>query len=303
MPRDDMGDTIFFGYDQAALDREYNNSGKIPNAADYLARYPAESARAREELPARLDLRYGPHSGETLDIFLPEGRGPWPVHVFVHGGYWRSLDKEHFSFVARGLQPAGVLVAVVNYALIPTVDMDELVRQVRASVAWLHRNAAALGGDPDHITVSGHSAGGHLTAMLMSTDWPAFAGLPADLVKAGCGISGLYDLEPIRLSYLNQTLGLTMETARRNSPVHQVPAAAGPLLLPLGEKEGDEYHRQTEALAAAWRRRGGRAEGMDMAGHDHFSIVTELGAPGTPLVRAVLAQIAAVSGAAGRTAR
>ena len=117
---------------------------------------------------------YGPRPGETLDIFLPEGRGPWPVHVFVHGGYWRSLDKEHFSFVARGLQPAGVLVAVVNYALIPTVDMDELVRQVRASVAWLHRNVAALGGDPDNITVSGHSAGGHLTAMLLSTDWPAF---------------------------------------------------------------------------------------------------------------------------------
>jgi arylformamidase len=138
---------------------------------------------------------------------------------------------------------------------------------------------------------------------LMSTDWPAFAGLPADVVKAGCGISGLYDLEPIRLSYLNQTLGLTMETARRNSPVHLVPAAAGPLLLPVGEKEGDEYHRQTESLAAAWRRRGGRVEVMDMTGHDHFSIVTELGAPGTPLGRAILAQIAAVPAAAGRAAR
>ena len=303
MPRGDMGETIFLGYDQAALDREYNNSGKIPNTAEYLAWYPGESARTRETLPARLDLRYGPQPGETLDVFLPEGRGPWPVHVFVHGGYWRSLDKQDFSFVARGLQPAAVLVAVVNYALIPTVDMDELVRQVRASVAWLHRNVAALGGDPDNITVSGHSAGGHLTAMLMSTDWPAFAGLPADVVKAGCGISGLYDLEPIRLSYLNQTLGLTMETARRNSPVHLVPAAAGPLLLPLGEKEGDEYHRQTESLAAAWRRRGGRVEVMDMTGHDHFSIVTELGAPGTPLGRAILAQIAAVPAAAGRAAR
>ena len=271
-----MGDTIFFGYDQAALDREYNNSAKIPNAAEYLAWYPGESARTRETLPARLDLRYGPHPGETLDVFLPEGGGPWPVHVFIHGGYWRSLDEQHFSFVARALQPAGVLVAVVNYALVPTVDMDELVRQVRASVAWLHRNVEALGGDRDTITVSGHSAGGHLTAMLMSTDWEAFAGLPADVVKAGCGISGLYDLEPIRLSYLNQTLGLTMETARRNSPVHLVPAAAGPLLLAVGEKEGDEYHRQSESLAAAWRRRGLPVEVIDMAGHDHFSIVGTL---------------------------
>ena len=286
-----MGETVFFGYDQAALDREYNNSGKVPNAAELIAWYPAESARTRDALPARLDLRYGPRPGETLDVFLPEGAGPWPVHVFVHGGYWRSLDKSDFSFVARGLQPAGILVAVINYALIPTVDMDELVRQVRASVAWLHRNVRALGGDPARITVSGHSAGGHLVAMLMSTDWVELAGVPSDVIKAGCGISGLYDLEAIRLCYLNQTLGLTMEAARRNSPVHLVPRSAGPLLLPLGAKEGDEYHRQTESLGAAWRRRGLHAEVIDMASHDHFSIITELGDHRTPLSRAIQRQV------------
>ncbi len=286
-----MGETVFFGYDRAALDREYDNRGKVANFAEYLSRYPAESCRIRDTLPARLDLRYGPNPGETLDLFLPEGHGPWPVHVFVHGGYWRALDKQDFSFVAGAFQPAGVLVAVINYALIPTVDMDELVRQVRASVAWLHRNVAALGGDPARLTVSGHSAGGHLAAMLMSTDWGRFAGLPGDVVKAGCGISGLYDLEPIRLCYLNETLGLTQETARRNSPVHLVPPSAGRLLLPVGAKEGDEYHRQTESLAAAWRRRGLAVEVMDMDGHDHFSIITELGDPETPLSRAILRQI------------
>jgi arylformamidase len=139
--------------------------------------------------------------------------------------------------------------------------------------------------------VSGHSAGGHLVAMLMSTDWARFAGLPPDVVKAGCGISGLYDLEPIRLCYLNETLGLTAEMARRNSPVHLVPAAAGTLLCPVGALEGDEYHRQTESLAAAWRRRGLTAEVMDMAGHDHLSIVTELGDPRTTLSRAILRQM------------
>jgi arylformamidase len=291
MPRDEMGETVFLGYDQAALDREYNNSGKVANSAEYIARYPAESAGAREALPARLDLRYGPRAGETLDVFLPEGHGPWPVHVFVHGGYWRSLDKQDFSFVARGFQPAGVLVAVINYALIPEIDMDELVRQVRASVAWLHRNVAALGGDPARLTVSGHSAGGHLVAMLMATDWGRFAGLPSDVVKAGCGISGLYDLEPIRLSYLNETLRLAPETARRNSPVHLVPPAGGRLLLAVGAKEGDEYHRQTESLAAAWRRCGLAVEVLDMAGHDHFSIVTELADHRTALSRAILAQV------------
>ena len=286
-----MAQPLFLGYDREALDREYDNRGKVANFAEYLARYPAESARARDTLPVRLDLRYGPTPGETLDVFLPEGRGPWPVHVFVHGGYWRSLDKQDFSFVAGAFQPAGVLVIVINYALIPTVDMDELVRQVRASVAWLHRNVGALGGDPSRLTVSGHSAGGHLVAMLMSTDWGSFAGLPDDVIKAGCGISGLYDLEPIRLCYLNETLGLTAGSARRNSPVHLVPAAAGRLLLAVGADEGDEFHRQTESLAAAWLRRGLTVEVMDMAGHDHFSIVTELGDRGTALSRAILRQI------------
>jgi arylformamidase len=298
MPRDEMGETVFLGYDRAALDREYNNSAKIANAAEYLARFPAESARARDALPARLGLRYGPAPGEVLDLFLPVGGGPAPVHVFVHGGYWRSLAKGDFSFVALGLQPTGVLVAVIDYALIPTVDMDELVRQVRAAVAWLHRNAAAFGGDPGRVSVSGHSAGGHLAAMLMSTDWARFAGLPADVVKAGCGVSGLYDLEPIRLCYLNETLGLSAEMARRNSPVHVVPPGApGPLLLAVGALEGDEYHRQTESLAAAWRRRGHEVEVMDMAGHDHFSIVAELSRPDTALSRAVLRQIGLPAGA------
>ena len=287
-----MGETVFLGYDREALDREYKNSGKVANAAEYIARYPVESARTRDMFPTRLDIRYGPAPGEALDLFLPAAGGPAPVHVFVHGGYWRALGKSDFSFVARAFQPVGVLVAVIDYALIPTVDMDELVRQVRASVAWLYRNVAALGGDPDRITVSGHSAGGHLAAMLMSTDWNRFAGLPQDVVKAGCGISGLYDLEPIRLCYLNDTLGLTAEVARRNSPVHVVPVVAGgPILLAVGELEGDEYHRQTETLAAAWRRRDLSVEVMDMAGHDHFSIITELGDPGTPLARAILRQI------------
>jgi arylformamidase len=289
MPRDGMGETIFLGYDREALDREYDNRRKVPAHPEYLARYRQRSAETREALPARLDLRYGPAPGQTLDLFLPDRDGPAPVHVFVHGGYWMALDKADFSFVARGLQPAGILVAVINYALVPSVDLDELVRQVRGAVAWLHRNVSAFGGDPGRLTASGHSAGGHLVAMLMATDWPAFAGLPRDAVKAGCGISGLYDLEPIRLCYLNETLGLDWAAARRHSPVHLVPAQAGPLLLAVGALEGDEYHRQTETMATAWRRRGLAAEVLDLAGHDHFSIVTELEDPGTRLSRALLA--------------
>ncbi len=289
-----MGVPVFLGYDREALDREYNNRGKVRDFADYLARYPAESERTRRELPTRLDLRYGPSPGETLDVFPAPGesrKGSAPVQVFIHGGYWMALDKRDFSFVARAFHDAGAVVAVINYALIPTVDMDELVRQCRASIVWLHRNVEALGGDPRSIFVSGHSAGGHLAAMLMATDWPAFAGLPADVVKGAAGLSGLYDLEPIRLSYLNDTLGLTPESARRHSPVHLAPVSRGPLLLAVGDGEGPEYHRQSQDLATAWRRRGVVCEVLDMPGIDHYAIVTQLEDGGSDLARAIRRQM------------
>jgi len=286
-----MGEPIFLGYDREGLDREYNNRAKVADFADYLARYAAASAAARRALPCWLDVRYGPQAGETLDVFFPAGPRPAPIHVFIHGGYWMALDKADFGFVARGLQPAGAAVVVINYALIPSVDMDELVRQCRAAVAWVFRNAAAVRGDPQRIFVSGHSAGGHLTAMLLATDWPAFAGLPGDLVKGGVAISGLYDLEPIRLSYLNDTLKLTPDVVRRHSPVLLRPGSRAPLLLPVGALEGTEYHRQTDDLAAAWGRQDVACEVMDMAGIQHFSIVSQLEDAGSELSRATLRQM------------
>lgn len=281
---------IFLGYDRAALDREYNNRGKVADFADYLARYTRESEATRRALPCRLDLAYGPKPGETLDVFPATGPRPAPIQLFVHGGYWMALDKADFSFVARAFHPAGAAVVVINYALIPSVGMDELVRQCRASVAWVHANAAAFGGDPGRIFVSGHSAGGHLVAMLMAADWPAF-GLPADVIKGGCGISGLHDLDPIRLCYLNDTLKLTPEEARRNSPIYLTPTSRALLRLPVGALEGPEYHRQTETLAAVWRKQGVPCEVTDMAGIHHFSIVSQLEDPGSALGRAILGQM------------
>src|SRR5262245_58496256 len=143
----DMASPIFLGYDRAGLDREYNNRAKVADFADYLARYTRESEATRRSLPCRLDVAYGGKPGETLDVFPAPGGGPAPIHVFIHGGYWMALDKRDFSFVARGLQPAGAAVVVINYALIPSVTMDELVRQCRASIAWVHANAVSFGGD------------------------------------------------------------------------------------------------------------------------------------------------------------
>jgi arylformamidase len=240
----------------------------------------------------RFDVSYGRHHAERLDIFLPAAAGPAaPVHVFVHGGYWHRLDKTDFSFVARALPDA--VTVVVNYALVPSVDLDELVRQVRASIAWVHANARSFGGDPARITVSGHSAGGHLVAMLLATDWSHF-GAPADVVRAGCAISGLYDLEPIRLCYLNDVLQLSADTARRLSPVHLERAGAAPLVLVVGADEGPEYHRQTNDLATAWRAQDAAIDVIDARGHNHFSIVAELERPDTALARTIRKQMGLV---------
>ena len=285
-----MATPVFRDYDQKALDAEYNNRTKVKDAMEWVARFGAESARARAELPLRFDVPYGDHHAERLDVFPAARPGPAPVHVFVHGGYWQRMDKADFSFVARGLRPAGAVTVIVNYGLVPSIEFDELVRQCRAAVAWVHRHAREWGGDPDRISVSGHSAGGHLVAMLLATDWAEF-GAPADIVKAGCAISGLYDLEPIRLCYLNEVLNLTPEVARRNSPVHLAPARPTPLILALGGTEGAEYHRQAGDLAFAWRAHGVPIEVMDLAGHDHFSIVAELESPFSPLARAIQGQL------------
>src|SRR2546425_774939 len=137
-----MAQVVFRDYDRAALDREYNNRAKVKDAPEWLERYPRESAKARAELSCRLDVAYGPSPGETLDVFPAPGSAPVPVHVFIHGGYWHRLDKADGSFVARGLLPAGAAVVVINYALIPTVQMAELVSQCRASIAWVHRHPA-----------------------------------------------------------------------------------------------------------------------------------------------------------------
>jgi arylformamidase len=285
-----MAQPIFLDYDRAALDREYDNRKKVIDAPAWLTRFAEASGATRVDVPCRLDVAYGLHPDERLDIFLAERATPAPIHVFIHGGYWQWLDKKDFSYVARAFVPAGIATVVINYALIPTVTMAELVRQCRASIAWVVRHAASFGGDPRRITISGHSAGGHLVAMLMATDWAAL-GLPADAVKAGAGISGLYDLEPIRLCYLNDVLGLSPEDAHAHSPIHLTAKHAGPLLLPLGALEGPEYHRQSETMQAAWRRQGGECDVLDLAGHDHFSIVWELSERDSDLARALRAQI------------
>ncbi len=285
------GETIWRGYDRAALDAQYNNRARIPQYVDYFDRWLEWSEATRRALPGGRDVAYGALPVETLDIF-PAERADAPVLIMIHGGYWYSLDKHHDSFVAEGCRPHGVATVVVNYGLAPDYGMDEIVRQNRAAAAWVWRNAASFGGDPSRIHALGQSAGGHLAAMLLATDWPAFGdGLPPGLVRSAVSISGIYELEPIRLCYLNDRLGMDEAEARRNSPAAQRYPVAAPLMLVSGDIESEEYARQAEAMAAVWAAHGYPLDRLELPGFNHFTMADQLREPESDLTRAVMAQM------------
>ena len=278
---------LYREYDRAGLDAQYFLRARVPEHPEYFRRWAEESTAVRRARPCRLDL---PYDGERrLDLF-PAERAPAPCLLFIHGGYWQALDKSDFSFLVPAFQDAGIAVAVVNYTLAPKAGMDEIVRQNRAAVAWLQRNAREYGIDAERIHVAGHSAGGHLTAMVLATDWGEF-GLDHNPVRGACAISGLYDLEPIRLCYLNDVLGLDAATATRNSPLQHLPRQAPPLILSVGTSETPEFLRQQADFVAAWRAAGLALEVADQPGDHHFAVVERLGQPQSPLHRAVMRQI------------
>ena len=282
---------IYGGYDREALDEQYNNRVRIPHYLDYFDRWLDWSAETRATLPCEQDVTYGELPVETLDIF-PAEEPAAPILLMIHGGYWYSLDKRHNSFVAEGCRPHGVATVVLNYGLAPNFRMDEIVRQNRAAAAWVWRNATRFGGDPSRIHALGQSAGGHLAAMLLATDWPAFgAGLPPALVKSAVSMSGIYDLEPIRLCYLNDKLGMDEAEARRNSPVAQRYPVAAPLMLVSGDIESDEYARQANAMASVWNAHGFPFSRLGLPGLNHFTLADPLREPDSRLTQAVMAQL------------
>jgi arylformamidase len=238
--------------DPVWLDRQYNNRALIPEHPQIFERWTRASALAREKSVCQIDLRYGSGANETLDVFVPRLENA-PILVFIHGGYWRSLDKRDVSFVAPSFVQDGAMVVVPNYALCPVVTIDEIAMQLVRSLSWVYRNAASYGADPRRIVVAGHSAGGHLAAMLLSCVWRKVAlDLPADLVKSALAISGLFDLEPLRHTpFLMHDLRLTADSAPRLSPAC-FPKPGGVLYATVGALESDEFLRQNDLIRNAW---------------------------------------------------
>ena len=273
-----MADPVFFS-------REYNNRALFPDHARHFARWADTSARARSSMACYLDRAYGASPGETLDIF-PSRKGDGSALMFIHGGYWRSLDKRDFSFLAPAWIDAGVSLVVVNYDLCPKVGIERIVQQMLAASVWLYRHAEQYGMDEDRIYVSGHSAGGHLAAMLLAALWPVMdRSLPRNLVKGALAVSGVYDLRPlVQVDWLQGDLQLDEATALKLSPAFLPPATRAPLALAVGGLESSEFKRQNALLAQRWK--SVLARDVPMPGKDHFTVVDGLADPSSPLFAA-----------------
>ncbi|MEC9337175.1 MAG: alpha/beta hydrolase, partial [SAR324 cluster bacterium] len=202
--------------------------------------------------------------------------------------YWHSLTSRDFAFVAEGLVRNGITAVLVNYALCPSVNIDEIVRQSRAAVAWTYRNAEGFGGNPERISVSGHSAGGHLTGMLMSTDWEKNYGLPPNLIKGFLPVSGLFDLKPFPFSWLQPKLLLTSEQVLRNSPVFLKPVYTPHVMVAVGADESHEFQRQSKNYTIFLQKHGVPAEYLSMPGKNHFNIIHDFLGDGGPLCKKII---------------
>jgi len=261
------------------LERMYNNRALVPDHGLYFSRWADTSAAVRGSQPCTLDVPYGTGPNETLDIF-PAAKADAPVVVFIHGGYWRSLDKSDHSFLAPPLVAAGACVVVPNYALCPAVTVPQIVMQMVQALVWVHEHIGRFGGDARRVSVVGHSVGGHMAAMLLACDWRALGGgLPAGLVRNALSISGLYDLEPLRHTpFLKDVLRLTEADALRASPARMPAPAAGVLYTVAGGDESAEFIRHNQLIRDAW---GARTVPVCEAlpGLHHFSVVDALADP------------------------
>lgn len=284
--------TLYRNYDRAALDVQYNARATVPDIQPILKQYAEDSALARRTLDCVLDVSYGEHADESLDIFPAAGgaRGA-PVFVYIHGGYWRLLSKSDSSNMAPAFTRAGAVVVAVNYSLAPAVTLDRIVDQNRRALAWVHRHIAEYGGDPARIHICGSSAGGHLVGALLAGGWHAGYEVPPDVICGAAPLSGLFDLRPLVHTHINEWMRMSEADAIRNSPALQLPQTGCPLLVSYGETETDEFKRQSDDYLAAWRERGFPGRYVPMPGTNHYDIVLSLNDPNSPLTRAIFEQM------------
>ncbi len=258
---------------------EYNNRARVPEHPALIAGW-ARDAKAWREREDFHTVSYGPGVRHSIDVFASRGEGN--LVVFIHGGYWQALDGSFFSHLAAGLNAHGVSVAIPSYDLCPQVSIDDIIVQMRMAV----RALARLG---RRLVVSGHSAGGHLAACLMATDWRSVDPvLPQDFVKSAYTISGLFDLGPLVKTSVNNALGLDEGAARQASPLFWPAPSHGSLDAVVGEDESAEYHRQSRTIVDAWSRAGIATRFAEVPGANHFTAIAPLADPGSQMTQRLL---------------
>jgi arylformamidase len=261
-----------------ALDADYDTSKQLPdgNVAAYLEAFSAESSAAREGAVCDLNRRYGPHERETIDFF-PAAKPGSPLFFWVHGGYWRRMSKDASSLVAPPLVAAGAAVAVVNYPLAPGPTLDEIVASVRRGYAYMLDHANELNADRENIHLGGHSVGAQLAAMVAA----AFE------VRGLFALSGLYDLEPLRSTHINDWIAMDADCARRNGPIHRRPLGRPSLTIAAGGREQSAFADQQRAYVTAWRSWGLAAREIEAPDDNHFTIVLKLADRKSAIARAL----------------
>lgn len=275
------------------LNLQYLPRLTVKDSDKYLEQSQKRSARTRNKLNCLLDVSYGSSTGQTLDVF-PAKKKNAPVHIFIHGGYWRAaeIQKDTYSHIANPLTTAGATVIIPNYDLCPKVTISEIVTQMRQLVKWVYKNIHRYKGDNKKIFVSGHSAGGHLTAMLAATDWSQEGRLSKSLLKGIAPLSGLFDIEPHRhLPLLQCDLKLTANEAKAMSPMHLTPNFTGTSIIAVGETEPHLFHWQSLSYAAHLRKHSIKTTYFSTPNDNHFSITDRLGNNRDPLTQALIKQM------------
>ena len=280
-----MEAVVWRNYSQPELDRQYNSRGTVPDVGVYLRDYAARTVQAKAHLVCHENLPYGAGPDEILDIY-PASQAAAPVMVFLHGGDWRALSKDDSGFAAPAFVESGAVFVAPDFTPVPQATLPQMGAQVRRALLWLARNVAAYGGDPQRIHIAGHSSGANLAGQCLMADWKKEFAARADLIKSALMISGLGDLEPVRLSFRNQNLKLSPAVAAQVSLFKQTPATHCPLLVAVGERETDDYRLQSRELRHYWQAHGNRAELMELQGRHHFDAVIEWADPAGALFKA-----------------
>lgn len=274
------------------IDYDFNARESVADFDAEFGKLIALSNRAMAEYPRQADIVFDADSGSALDLYgVAEGR---PVFLWIHGGYWRLGTKEGNAFAVPGLVSRDVAVAVMDYSLAPAVNLEQIVHEVRTAVAWLHREGPSMGLDTRKIHVGGSSAGGHLTGAVLADSWRQDYGLPRDMIGTALALSGIYDLEPLLYTRVNEWMNMDMGTVAALSPIQHIPEETDAhLILSVGGKERDGFLRETQAFHEAWAAKGHRVTSVDMAAYNHFDITGTLTQAEGKLVNATVAAIGA----------